>query len=246
MLRYVVPAYIKLNYFKALRSGFLLIFLANLAYKLLDQYITVQIDGLVKSTDGVGTTIWFWAAFSVLIGLLFPIIITLACSYSLAFMTSRGFGTFFSQKFELTLLETLRSWGKVFLWTLVFVIPGLIKAINYLFVSFVVAFSQGYERGEVDALNKSSEIAKHVWWKLLFYFAVFFVLLPLLITGAFDEYTSLQAHPITGLIFVAIDSALYLLYSYFILNLFFKNSDCIPINTYQSLKPTGDAHVTHV
>lgn len=246
MLRYVVPSYTKLNYFKALRSGFLLIFLANLSYKLLDQYITVQIDGLVKSTEGVGTLIWFWAAFSIFVGLLFPSIITLTCAYNLAFNTSKGFGKFFREKFELTLLETLRSWGKVFLWTLVFVIPGLIKAINYMLVTYVVAFSKGYERGEVDALDKSAEVAKHFWWKLLFYFGLFFILAPMVITGLFDEYTSLQLHPASGLLFVAVDSALYLLFTYLVLNLFFKNSDFVPMNSYQPLTPTGDAHVTHV
>ena len=67
------------------------------------------------------------------------------------------------EKFELAFVETLRAWGKTFLWCFLFIIPGLIKYTYYLMAPFVVLFSRKYAAGEEDALKYSEQLSKKFW-----------------------------------------------------------------------------------
>lgn len=71
-------------------------------------------------------------------------------------------------------VEGLRMTGYILLWSILFILPGLYKQIRYLFVPFVVLFDSLYHRGEVDALDRSSQLSKGIFWALLFLFMASF------------------------------------------------------------------------
>lgn len=249
MLNQVVSEIIKLNYFKGLKSGFLLVFLALLIYRLLDQFFTVQIDFLVRSSDGLDSKLWVWAILSLISSMLFPLLVAVLCSYSLVFNRRRGLEVFLADHFEMTFLESLRSWGKAFLWGLVFIIPGLIKMSFYFLVPYVAMFSRGYKAGTIDALKLSEVISKKFWTKLNVYVTIFFLVYPFLISTGFDQYTLISKHPISALALIAVETAMMMLFNYLILKEFFKYTDYDTNDLNRNvneLKSQGDLHVTYV
>ena len=49
-----------------------------------------------------------------------------------------------------------------------FLLPGIVKAVHYTFVSFVVFFNRSYQEGKVSALKRSRELARgFFWWIVL-------------------------------------------------------------------------------
>ncbi len=57
-------------------------------------------------------------------------------------------------------LESLRAMGKVILWSILFILPGLYFYLRYLFVPFIVIFNREYKEGQRDALLHSSKLTK--------------------------------------------------------------------------------------
>lgn len=228
----------QLQFFKALKSSFLLIFLAMTAYHIFDQYLTKQIEMIIRSQDGINSMVWFWGLLSLLTSLFFPTLIAVICLYALRFNSLQNIFSFFSQKLELSVLETLRAWAYSFLWGLLLIIPGLIK-MSFLYLTvFVVLFSPEYEAGKVDALKESTEISKKHWYKLNLLVTLFYVLIPLIGSVLFDEYTVFEKYPMSALIYTAAECVFILLFHYSVLNLF-KDYFLRPL-------PQGDVHVAHV
>ncbi len=168
----VVTEY-KLNYFKALRSSFLLIFLAMVVYRNIDQFLTKQIESIIRSQDGINSIIWAWGGLSLVTSILFPTVVAIICLYALRYNSLRNLSGFFNDHFELSFLETLRALAYSFLWGLLFIIPGLIKMSYYYLTIFVVLFSPAYAKGRVDALEESALISKQHWLKLNLIIAFF-------------------------------------------------------------------------
>ncbi len=71
-------------------------------------------------------------------------------------------------------VEGFRMTGQILLWSLLLIIPGIYKQIQYLFVPFVVLFDSEYKSGKVDALNKSAQLSKGIFWNLGFIFLLSF------------------------------------------------------------------------
>lgn len=71
-------------------------------------------------------------------------------------------------------VEGLRMTAYVILWSVAFVIPGIYKQVRYLFVPFVVLLDPHYQKGEVDALERSAELTKGVFGWLLGLFLISF------------------------------------------------------------------------
>ena len=209
----------EINFKKILSPSFLLIFLAVLIGTLVDQSLNKQIELVIKSPDGLSNMIWVWGLGSLTSSLFFPLLISMLCSYTLAniFFSKRKL---LSEKFELALIETLRAWGKTFLWCFVFIIPGLIKYTYYLMAPFVVLFSKKYERGEVDALVYSEQLSKKFWWRLNLWLTVFYFIIPLVLSSGLDEYKLFSAHPITAALGVLLETVLVFAFHYLILKLF--------------------------
>jgi hypothetical protein len=138
----------------------------------MDQYLTKQVENLISSKDGLSNMIWVWGGLSVLSAILFPLLISIFCAYF--FITStKSLNEFVEDNFELSLIETLRAWGKTFLWSFVFLLPGVFKYINYILTPFVVMFSKKYKRGEVDALEYSTLISKKFFWSIKLWLGCF-------------------------------------------------------------------------
>ncbi len=236
MLEQTAVAPYKVSYIKALKASFLLIFLATISYRIADQFLTRQIEGLIKSSDGIGSMIWLWGGLSLILAIAFPTWVSVISIYALKNNSVRNLRSFLKNNFELAVLETLRAWGYSFLWALLFIVPGLIRMSFYYLTLFVVLLLPEYEKGEVDALKKSTEISKVHWFKLNFLVFAFYIFMPLLITTIFDEYIIFIKNPMTAVMFAAIETLAILLFHYIVLKLFID----------YFLPQNGETHGTHV
>ncbi len=238
ILNHVVTIIPKPQFFLALKSSFLLIFLATLFYRLIDQFTTKQIEGLIRSSDGISSVVWGWAGLSLVLSILFPTLLAVISLYALRNNSLKRFGFFLRNHLELSILETLRAWGISILWGFLFIIPGLIKMSYYYLTTFVVLFSPEYARGEVDALKKSAEISKRHWGILNLSVTVFYFVIPILVSTIFDEYTVFEKHPFFAAAFCGVEAVTVLLFHYFVLKLFF--------NEFMTPPDQGELHVAYV
>lgn len=203
------------------RPGFLLVFLALLASTLIDQSLNKQIETLIQSTNGLTNMIWFWGALSLLSAIVLPLVCTLLCCHTLANIKVSPL-SFIQTNFELSLIETLRAWGKTFLWCFLFIIPGLIQFTYYMMAPFVVMFSKKYRAGEVDALDYSKKLTKKFWHRLNFWLLIFYFFVPLAISSVLDEKQLFRSHPIMATLIVVLETFIYFLFNFLILKLFLK------------------------
>lgn len=219
------------NIFTALKIAFLPIFLALLISGSLDQYINSKIEAILRSPQGLSQTIWIYGSVSIFSSLLFPLIITFFASFALArSIQDTEYGqfvppslkSFFASNFELSFLETIRSWGKTFLWTFLFIIPGIVKFFLYIPVPFVVFFSKRYQAGQVDALKLSQKIAKKHWFWLLIYMAMFTFILPMTLSLGLDQYRVFREYIVYASLLTAIDAVVVIIFHYYILKLILK------------------------
>ncbi len=214
---------------------FLLIFLAVLVSTLIDQALNKQIEIVIRSPDGLSNMIWLWGIASLASSLFFPLIITLLCSYTLVgFPLSKL--QLLTEKFELVLIETLRAWGKTFLWCFIFIIPGLIKYTYYILSPFVVLFSKKYHDGEVDALEYSEILTKKFWWRLNIWIALFYLALPLILSIFLDQFKLFTAHPVYATLCVLLETVLIFIFHFLILKLFIHYLKEVENGTYVQLE----------
>lgn len=209
----------KLTLQSFLRPSFLLIFSALILSTLSEQFLQHQIELVIRSQAGLSNSIWFWGLLTVASAVLFPLLISILCAYHLV-APRTDLKNFFSDNLELSVVETLRAWGKTFLWSFVFLIPGVIKYINYILTPFVVLFSRRYKNGEVDALEYSTKISKNFWWSIKIWLGVFYVLIPIVFYVLFENYRSFTMHPAWAALIVLLESVVELVFHFIILRLF--------------------------
>lgn len=199
----------------------MLIFLAVVVAALTDQSLNRKIEQVIRAKDGLSNMIWVWGLASLASSLFFPLLISMLCSYTLSqAFTSKG--VFLKSKFELALIETLRAWGKTFLWCFAFIIPGLLKYTFYLMAPFVVMFSKKYEHGEVDALEMSEKLSKKFWWRLNLWLTIFYLLIPVTLSTLLDDLRIFQYHPYTATASAFFETILIFVFHYLILKLFIR------------------------
>lgn len=240
MINHVVSSNQKIRTFdliRAIKIAFLPIFLALLASGSLDQFINSKIEAILRSPQGLSQTIWLYGFISIFSSLLFPLIVTFFASFALSrsiqdpgFLQykANNFKDFIHEHFELSFLETLRAWGKTFLWMFLLIIPGLIKFFLYLPVPFVVFFSQSYQRGEIDALKLAQKIAKKYWFWLLIYMTMFTFILPMTLSLGMDQYRVFREYFVYASLLTAVDTLVVIVFHYYILKLilqFIKDFD---------------------
>ena len=73
-------------------------------------------------------------------------------------------------------IESLRVLGRVVLGLLLFVVPGLIRVIQYYFVGYVLQFDPRYEKGQLDALEGSKSLVKGRAWPVVVVLTLVFLL----------------------------------------------------------------------
>lgn len=200
---------------------FLLIFSALLLSTLTDQFLQKQVEIIISSKDGLSNMIWLWGFLSVFSAILFPLMISLLCAFVLV-SGQKKLKVFLAENLELSFIETLRAWGKTFLWSFVFILPGIIKYINYILTPFVVMFSRRYKNGEVDALEYSAMISKNFWWSIKAWLGLFYVIIPIVLYVLLDEYRVFNTHPISAMAVVFLETLIELTFHFIILKLFIK------------------------
>lgn len=227
ILNYVVMYLKKNNYIDAIKSGFLLIFSATFLAALFQQFLDRKIEKIIQSPTGLNSMIWIWGILSLLAALVFPLVQTLLCSFYL----SKNFSNkktepedlklFFSENFELSFIEMLRSWGKSFLWFFVFIVPGFVKYSYYMFSPFIVLFSDRYKKGTEDALVVSEQFFKKYWIYATVQLTIFYFIMPLVLSTLLDEYRSFYIHPVTATLCLVFESFMILLFHLLILDRIF-------------------------
>lgn len=201
----------------ALKSGFLLIFSVMLASSFFQQILDKKIETALLSNEGINSSIWLWGGLSMLLALFFPLLIGLFCSYFLSHDQNKKMKTFIADNVELSFIESLRAWGKSFLWFFVFIIPGFVKYVFYFLTPYVVYFSRRYKLGDVDALQLSEEIFKKNWLIYLMLIIIFTLILPALLASGMDEYRLFAEHPVSAVASVLLETVLILFFHYLIL-----------------------------
>ena len=221
----------------------LLVLLAVIGFNYLDQNLTSLIEADLRSPEGMSSSVWFLIALTLLASFFFPLVIALICSFSLAnnYIAASTLSVFAQKKFELGLVETLRAWGKSFLWSFLFIIPGLLKFTYYFLTPYIVFFSEKYAQGEVDALEYSKAVTKKFWWRFNGWLLVFYGIIPLATSLFFDEYKSFSIHPVTACLLSIAESGFVILFHYFISKLFLNS-----LKTFEPLALKESSHVTSI
>ncbi len=204
--------------FAAVRSGFLLIFSATIISTLTQQFLDKKIELILRSTEGLTSMIWVWGFFSLLSALIFPLLLSLLTSYFLIQNQEPRPVQFIEKHFELGLIESLRSWGKSFLWFFVLVIPGFIYFFYYSLSPQIVYFSNKYQSGEIDALAESEKYVKKNWFFYSVVTFIFYFILPMIMTSVFDEYRLFSLHPGWALGCIALETLLFICFQYLMIN----------------------------
>ncbi len=180
-------------------------------------WITTAIDGLITSTMSEfllreGTpmlAILSLGTLALCFSVMAPVISFLLFIYFLKKMNSKEaltFSSFSKYYFKPMTIESLRCLGQVFLWAFLFVIPGLVRAVQLFFVPFIIVFRPDYNEGKIDALKFSTQLANKVFLKLLFLFLIFNVLAPFLFDGLLAESKDLYTNTLTATLLVAIEA----------------------------------------
>jgi hypothetical protein len=163
-------------------------------YLLSDQTVTQVVQAQLYSSNTNELLLWGLVGVSILVNFLFPLlmlVIVFAAIHNLSLAT-------ISQKLNFLFIEELRAWGISALWTLVFIIPGLIKMVQFLFVPLIVVSDSEYAQGQIDALEKSKKMTDKVFWPLSWILIIFTGILPLLMSPL-NEIKQIALTPITAI-----------------------------------------------
>ncbi len=170
---------------KALGVVLLLTLIEKLVKFAFTDYFALLINQLASPT----WMILLLAFLYLLWALIWPIMITLSILFfirnakHLEFKISAK--AFLKQNTNQLLIENLRAFGKIFFWSLVLFIPGIIRATQLIFTSFVVVFYERYYLNEIDALKESTRLANTHFFQLLILF-VFLSLIPNILVHFFS------------------------------------------------------------
>lgn len=223
ILKPVVNYLNKTNYINAVKSGFVLIFSATLFSTLAQQFLDRKIERIIQSPTGLNSMIWIWGFLSLVAALLFPLIQSILCSFYLSQknLKLKSVQGFVADHLELSLIESLRCWGKSFLWFFVFVLPGFVKYSYYMFSPFFVLFSKKYKSGEADALLISESFFKRYWIYTSVQLTIFYFILPMVLSTVLDQYRSFYFHPASAVVSIVFETLMILLFHLLILNKIF-------------------------
>lgn len=165
----------------------------------------------LRSPDGADTWIFFYGAVYLANSIFFTTLTVLVGLYGVT-STSEKASEFIGHYLNQSCIEVVRSWGKTLLWSLVLIVPGIIKYLQYLFVPFVVATYEPYKKGKVDALEASKAFFKHNWTQAVFALVGFQVVWGALSTLIFDSYRLLWSTPIPAVLITCLEAFIFLLY----------------------------------
>jgi len=188
------------------RSGAALLALTILT-TFIEQLLTNIIHEQLISREGVGPLLWITIFSSAIVSILYPV---LALLLTLAALQDRPLFQSIRTNFEQLLIENIRAMGSTLSWSLLLIIPGFYRFIQYSFVNFIVMLDQDYFDGKVDALKKSVSLTKKRFFKVFGIFLLMAVIVPLFVSS-FDEYSVLTQTPISAIVLIVIEILLFIL-----------------------------------
>jgi hypothetical protein len=225
---------------------FLLIFSALFLSTLTEQILTKKVEALISSKDGLSNMIWVYVGISLLSAILFPLITAMLSSFSILKESLKSInphvsaGRFIADKIELSLIETMRAWGTAFLWSFVFILPGIWKLIAFILTPYVVMFSKKYQAGEVDALEYSTKICKAYFKRVNWWLTVFYLFVPVVLYFVGEPYRLIMKTPAHATVLVFIRTIVEYLFHYYMIQVFIDF-----INEYES-EPALAVAVTEI
>lgn len=187
-----------------------------------DHFLTFEVEKAMTHPQGVQPEVFVFGGLSVILGLLFPVLISLTAIYGLLKTKNQSLeiGEFFGKFSSQTFIENLRSWGKILTWGLLLILPGIWKVLQYCFVTFVVTCSKAYDDGNVDALQHSAQVFKKHKLKTLGIMFSFTILIPIFMTTLFDGYKLLWKTPIASLLLSALNVYFIIISTHLLFNIF--------------------------
>lgn len=200
-----------MNFFKEniqlLKIGFIPFFGVWVLSACIDQYLGERIEAIVRSPSGPNASLIIFSFFSIISGLLFPLLMTVIAIHALALKNHKlKLLDFAGKNFQQMFIEDMRSWGQILLYSLLLIVPGVIRYIQLCFVQFIVTTSPAYDRGEQDALKFSTKLVNKNWLTILGIMLIFHILFPVFITTLFDQYKNLLVTPLQSLILSALST----------------------------------------
>ncbi len=165
----------------------------------------------LRSPNGATGGVFFLGAVYLTNSIFFTTLATLTCIFGMTKL-SGSLWQFLERYFNQSCIEIVRAWGKVLGWSLLLIIPGFLKYLQYLLVPFVVITDPKYQTGERDALKLSSEIFKKYWLSLLIAVIGFQVLWSYLSVDLFDSYRMILTTPVQAVFVSALEAMVFLLY----------------------------------
>ena len=196
------------------KTGLLLIVIFT-AFLLLDQITTELIQNELMSPTGTTNWVWVYGGLSFAGSLLGPILVGFLAICAWRFPRESALRVA-RVHFGFLVKEEMRALGKSMLWGLLLVIPGAIRFFQLIFVSYVVLLDPEYQKGEVDALQRSWVFVRRVWFRLLMLFAFFGLIVPVVMT-AFDEWRSFFHQPLFAFLFLWVDLTVLLVFQWLVL-----------------------------
>lgn len=188
--------------FSILKRVGLPLFFLTLAYTFFDQQLTSALESAVRNSS---SAIWIFGFLSFTLSLVWPLLITVLIVRA-AFAENLVAQEQIRLSFEQIFIESLRSWGQALFWSLLLIVPGLIRYLQLIFVPFVVLLDPQYQEGKVDALSRSAALVNRNFFKVLGFIFVFSIGIPLLLVGLTSDYRSLLGTPGPALLLVVLDT----------------------------------------
>lgn len=192
---------------KIFKKAVLPLFALIVTSNTIDQYLSLHVEQALQSPEGMNNQVYIYGLLSILSSIVFPVLLlTIALFAMIQESSTQNIKTFLRKHLEQIYIETFRAWGKSLLWSLLFILPGLWKYLEFIFVPFVVTTSEKYEHGELDALKASSFVFRRNWPKILGILGLFYLFIPLVLTTFFDSYRLIWKSPLASLALSFLDT----------------------------------------
>ena len=181
----------------------------------------MKVENALLDPMGAAQQVYWYGFMSILSSIFFPVILMTTALFAMKTMQSQqSLQDFFGKYINQVFIETLRSWGKTLLWSLLFILPGIWKYFEYIMVPFVVTGSERYDQGKIDALKSSSYVFRRHWLKIFAILFLFHLFIPLIVTSLFDSYRIIWKTPVASLLLSLLDTYLILLSTQLLFNVF--------------------------
>lgn len=198
------------------------LYVLTLIYTSLDQLLTINTEAAMRSPTAGPTWVWAYGFSAMLVGIIFPILGVLVVIYGAQTPEAdeKGLWAFIQDHLNQLSIEILRSWGKTLLWSLLLILPGLWKYLEFTMIPFVVTLSKTYDKGEVDALKASARVVRAHLLKVSAILLCFHLIFPSILTVLFDEYRLVWQTPGAALVLTLIDVYLFIFSTQLLLSVF--------------------------